>query len=133
MKKNAIRILCLLIAILLCVSFAGCKKKTHPAAGDIDIGDDEVEALDASGISNDGVGNNDSPTAKEKVSKGADDMSWSQLLSNMPAGLRGSTVTVYSWNPVKDVSGAEQVVANFQKQTGIKLNWVQGRYDDYDT
>lgn len=133
MKKNVLRVLCLLIAILLCVSFAGCKKKTNQAAGDIDIGDDEVEALDASDISNEGVGGNTSETAKEKVSKGADDMSWSQLLSNMPAGLRGSTVTMYSWNPAKDVSGAEQVIANFQKQTGIKVNWVQGSYDDYDT
>ena len=133
MKKNVTRILCLLIAILLCISFAGCKKKAKQETGDIDIGDDEVEALDASDISNEGVGGNTAATAKEKVSGNADDMSWSQLLSNMPAGLRGSTVTMYSWNPAKDVSGAEQVIANFQKQTGIKVNWVQGSYEDYDT
>ncbi|MBO4733179.1 MAG: extracellular solute-binding protein, partial [Clostridia bacterium] len=138
MKKNILRILCLLVAIAMCLSFAGCEKKATKSSkakgGSADIGDDTVEALDASDISNDGVaGGSDAATAKEKVSGNADDMSWSQLLSNMPKDLKGSTVTVYSWNPIKDVSGAEQVVANFQKQTGMKVNWLQGNYETYDT
>lgn len=138
MKKNILRILCLLVAIAMCLSFAGCEKKkksTKANGGSADIGDDVVEALDASDISNEGVGGSgsDAATAKEKVSANADDMNWSQLLSNMPKDLKGSTVTVYSWNPIKDVSGAENVVANFQKQAGIKVNWIQGSYDNYDT
>ena len=129
------KILCLVIVILLCASFAGCEKKNaNKTKGNVDIGDDEIEALDASDISNEGVVSGETAaTQKEKVSGNADDMNWNQLLSNMPKDLRGSTVTVYSWNPAKDVSGAEQVIANFTKQSGIKVNWIQGSYDNYDT
>ena len=126
--KNFTRVVCVLLALALCLSFAACKKK-----GATDLGDDQIEALDASDIANEGVGGETTATQKEKVVKNADDMTWSQLVSNMPADLRGSIVTVYSWNPIKDVSGAEDVIANFTKQTGIKVNWIQGSYEDYDT
>ena len=51
----------------------------------------------------------------------------------MPKSLKGTVITVASWNPAKEVTGAEKVIANFEKLTGIKVNWKQVSYNDYDS
>lgn len=64
-------------------------------------------------------------------SKNLDSLSWSKLVSQIPARLKGTTVKVFSWNPAKHVTGAEKVIADFTKQTGIKVKWIEGSYDNY--
>lgn len=73
------------------------------------------------------------PSVQGPASKNGDDLSWNQLLAQMPQSLRGTTLKVYSWNPIKDVTGAEKVISDFEKQTGIKVDWKVGNYDTYDS
>ena len=58
---------------------------------------------------------------------------WADILKNMPEDLRGTSITVYSWNDVTDVTNAQTVIDNFTKDTGIKVNWVKGTYTNYAT
>lgn len=139
MKNNIQKILCLLLVAALCISFAGCAKKKN--TNQVDIGDDEIVDIDngdgaeGAGSSDGGSKGTDKKTAQTVAELGGnpDDMAWSELVSKMPKTLKGTTVNVYSWNPAKDVSGAEQVIANFTKATGIKVKWTKGSYDNYDT
>lgn len=47
--------------------------------------------------------------------------------------LRGSTVTVFSWNEPSAVPTATSVINKFKKETGINVKWVTASYDDYAT
>ena len=158
MKSNTKRILCLLLAIAMVFAIVGCGKKTSngPDFDDEDwvIDDDTTSTAsdNESGVASDvesqvdngdgkvdGKGAGTGTTDKSNSNKNetglsnADSLSWSQLVSQMPSNLKGKTVTMYSWNPAKHVTGAEKVIANFEKQTGIKVDWKQGSYDNYDT
>ncbi|MCQ2454982.1 MAG: ABC transporter substrate-binding protein [Clostridia bacterium] len=160
MKTNIQRMLCLLLAIVMMFAVVGCGSKKSSTEdfddedwdivddnGDADDADADADADDADDAddngdkNNNGSGNNattktetkETKKKKAEAVKSADDLSWSQLVSKMPSKLKGSTVTMYSWNPAKHVTGAEKVIANFTKQTGIKVNWKQGSYDNYDT
>lgn len=73
-----------------------------------------------------------SGTVKAATIPNADSLTWNQLVSQMPSSLRGTTITFYNWNPVKEFTGAAEVISKFEKQTGIKVKWVTGGYDDYD-
>ncbi len=84
---------------------------------------------------NSSVANNEA-TVKENQKnavKDADSLSQEELIKSIPKSLKGKTVTVMSWNPIKDVTGAETVVSNFEKQTGIKVEWKQKAYENYDS
>ena len=133
MKSNIKRILCFILAIAMAFAIVGCGKKTN----DPDF-DDEDWAIDdatdtASGNETTEISENVETTKAEAGLSSADSLSWSELVSKMPSNLKGKTVTMYSWNPAKHVTGAEKVIANFEKQTGIKVDWKQGSYDNYDT
>lgn len=58
---------------------------------------------------------------------------WAEILKNMPAELKGTEITVYSWNDVSDVTDAQTVIDSFTNDTGIKVNWVKGTYTNYAT
>ena len=58
---------------------------------------------------------------------------WKEILAKMPAELKGTTVTVYDWNPISDYTGGSQAVEKFTKETGIKVKWVTGSYEHYTT
>ena len=66
-------------------------------------------------------------------SGGKEPNSLDALLKSIPANLKNSTVTVYSWNEAGAVSGAPKVIENFTKKTGIKVKWNVGSYDNYAT
>lgn len=73
-----------------------------------------------------------SSTQKEQqgVQKGG---SLDDLLKSVPAELKNTTVTIYSWNEANAVSGATKVIEDFTKKTGIKVKWNVGSYDNYAT
>lgn len=148
MKTNLKRLFCLLLAAMMIFAVAGCGKTDDMGTAsdpEWEDADDEDFNLDDGNTGNtesgqdengqqDGQGGQGQNTSSGGSSSGKslDDLSWSQLVQQMPASLKGKTVTVFSWNPAKHVTGAEKVIADFTKQTGIKVNWVEGSYDNYD-
>ena len=78
--------------------------------------------------SNSSQGNSSSKTSG--VQKGG---SLDTLLKSVPAELKGTTVTIYSWNEASAVSGATKVIEDFTKKTSIKVKWNVGSYDNYAT
>ena len=144
MKTNLKRIFCLLLAAMMIFAISGCgKKNTADTISDPEWEDADDEEMDLDG---DAEETKDKDKKSDKDKKGAagqqggssagsdklDKLSWSELVRQIPAKLKGSTVTMFSWNPAKHVTGAEKVIADFTKQTGIKVNWVEGSYDNYD-
>lgn len=139
MKSNLRRIFCLLLALAMMFSVAACGKADN--GGSTLNFDDEGWEIDAGTTNTDGGNDNNGETSvvstndnvvKEPAVKNADELSLAELTAQIPSNLRGTTVHVFSWNPVKDVTGAEKVVADFEKKTGIKVKWEQGNYDKYD-
>ena len=139
MKSNLRRIFCLLLAITMIFSVAACGK-TDNSGSTLDFDDEgwdiQVDAnTDANNESKDQgstsvVSNGNSGSVAP--TKNADTLSLSELTAQIPSKLRGTTINVFSWNPIKDVTGAEKVIADFEKKTGIKVKWEQGSYDKYD-
>ncbi len=133
MKQNLKRIFCLLLALAMVLSFAACGDSNKP----VDTDDDGWD-IDHSTSGNLGdINNIQTPDNKDQIVapqvKDADSLSWRQLVAQMPKELKGTTVYVYSWNPIKDVTGAQKVIDNFTKDTGIKVKWVEGNYEQYAT
>lgn len=58
---------------------------------------------------------------------------WEEIKATIPADAAGKTIEVFTWNKVTDVTGAKDVVDQFEKETGIKVEWVVGSYSDYST
>ena len=134
MNSNIKKILCLILAVAMVFAIVGCgKKSNNPDFDDEDWNIDDGTAETASGNETTEISENVETTKAEAGLSSADSLSWSELVSKMPSNLKGKTVTMYSWNPAKHVTGAEKVIANFEKQTGIKVDWKQGSYDNYDT
>ena len=135
MKQNIKRIIGLFLIATMLLTFAACgeKKPNEPDIND-DGWDIAVSGNQGGTVSDISVPDANS-TAKPPVQqvKDADSLSYNQLVAQMPKELRGSTIHIYSWNPIKDVTGAQKVIDDFQKKTGIKVKWTQGNYEQYDT
>ena len=137
MKTTLLKILCLALALVMVLGVTGCQSNQtantdsfSEDAGDFDIGGN----TDSSGgdVSlNDDVSDASSGNTSKATVANADSLTFNQLVAQMPASLRGTTVYMYNWNPVKDY-GADSVVTKFEKLTGIKVKWEAGGYDDYD-
>lgn len=146
------RVLCLILSIALVFSLAACGNNDTESI--VDLGGDEewnvdidtdVDNSNSSGGSTDNTPDKpiidvsvpddtgSSTTVKTPAVKNADDLSWKDLLAQMPSSLRGTTIKIYSWNPIKDVTGAEKVISDFEKQTGIKVEWTVGNYENYES
>ena len=136
MKNTLLRLVTLALALLMAFSLFACGGNS----GDSDKKDSE-EYFDIEGddTKSDDTSKDDSSNSGEKapvdvkITPVNGDLTWSQLLAQMPKQLKGTTITMFSWNDAKEVTGAEKVIADFQKQTGIKVKWVNGGYDNYDT
>ena len=61
------------------------------------------------------------------------ELSWKQVLEQMPKDLKGTTIEIYSWNPASEAPGATKVISDFEKASGIKVKWTQGSYENYNT
>ena len=141
MKKTLVKIFCLVLTVLMVLSIAGCGKTADTVSdteADFDLGGSGETADNSGGSDTDtssgadvDVSVPDGSSAAVQPKASLDSLSWNQLLAQMPKELRGTTITVCSWNPAKEVTGAEGVIANFEKATGIKVNWQQVSYDNY--
>ncbi len=58
---------------------------------------------------------------------------WTEVLSSIPKKLRGTKIVMYNWNPASEYTGAPEVIENFTKQTGIKVEWQTITYANYFT
>ena len=144
--RKAIAIALALLMLLCCACGSGeDTESTIDLGGDEgwDIETDDSTDVDNTGDSSDAANTSDAtqttsssnkkPSGVQGVTvKDADTLSWSELLAQMPSSLRGTTITIYSWNDAKDVTGSEKVMSDFTKQTGIKVKWLKGSYENYD-
>lgn len=139
MKKLS-KVMCLILALTMIVSFAGCKK-----AKELDNSSDssEISSEISSTVENtDGensaiqntseIMNSSKPSSSSKPTVSAESGSWKALLQQMPSNLKGTTIEIFHWNPVSELPNGKQVLSNFQKQTKIKVNWKVASYDNYD-
>lgn len=139
MKKELMRIICLLLAVVFAFSLSSCKKQGDGFSASLDEADEnwDIESdnsdVDVDSGENGSSGNTDSSGGtKAPAVNNADKLAWKDLVAQMPSNLRGTSINVYSWNDVKDVTGAEKVISDFTRQTGIKVNWEKGSYENYD-
>ena len=108
--KKVIKILCLILSLVMVLSMAACGGDSGSNNG---------------GTSNGGSSNQNTATGGNKT--------WEEIKATIPSDTKGKEIEVFSWNKVTDVTGAKDVVDKFQKETGIKVNWVVGSYNEYST
>ena len=146
MKKTLLKLICFALTVFMIFGMVGCGSEKTTSVNedmgdfDLDFGTDSTQTDATQSGSDAGTGND--ANANDAASKGnanvttttedLDKLSWSQLLAKMPKELRGTTITIASWNPAKEVTGAESVIANFEKLTGIKVKWNVVSYDGYE-
>ena len=146
MKKRTLRLICLMMSIVMVFCLAGCGgKETKSIDGDTenfeiesngetgsDVESDDTQE-DASSNDDGGSSNTSSGGTTVAPVANADTLTWKQLVTQIPSNLRGTTIKIYNWNPIKEYPGAEKVIKDFETQTGIKVDWTTGGYDDYDS
>ena len=144
--KNKFRIIVsLALVLVMLMSFCSCgnsgdevsSDETVDNVSDVGTSDDTSSETDAGSSTNSplrpGSGSSSSATQGSAGNTGNSGAEWKAMLANMPAELKGTTITVYDWNQLSDYTGAAQVVEKFTKETGIKVKWVTGSYDHYTT
>lgn len=144
MKKMK-SVLALSLAALMMFSAAACGKKvdnssSNPANDDDLFADTEITiSSDSQSGSTTGDGKTSNSTSGSQGSSGGSTggstavggKSWKDVLSSMPSSLRGTTLTVYNWNALKEYTGAPAAVKAFEKQTGITVKWITQNYRTY--
>lgn len=123
MKTQFKRMLLLALSLIMAISVTGCKKSRTEYSS---YYEDDLAGY----ASKDTSGGQESKgetkvTVSGESSGGASSGSsgWKAMLASMPNGLRGTTITIGNWNDISDVPGLKGVLANFTKETGIKVNW----------
>lgn len=137
MKKALRTILSLFLVLTMVVTIAACGNEQPSSSDSASVGDDfftdeeNMVSGDTNSASDSDTPSNDTQeTPVENETKGK---SWDDVLAAMPKSLRGTTIDVYNWNSMTEYSGAPLVIQNFEKETGIKVNWITANYDDYNT
>ena len=142
MKKTVLSGIALLLALTMIFVMGGCgnkKTKTDTAstAGDDDFfTDQEVEMKNDSkteDTSSSKKGSNQSIKSSATKENRIAGKTWKDVLKSMPSNLKGTTVTVYNWNPRDEYTGAPTAIKNFEKETGITVKWITENYDTYLT
>lgn len=159
MKFNFKSVLSLLMVIFMLLTIAACGDKENTAeseksAGDEDFftaslvsGEDSGETTsteNGSQAQNNNGGQTTSAssnvggtasTTKTEVPKEnkVGGKTWAEVLKSMPKNLRNTSLTVYNWNAANEYTGAPEVIKQFTKQTGIKVEWRVVAYSDYFT
>ena len=112
MKYAILKLMCLTISVVMLFATVGCGDKS---------GTQSQGGGSSSGTQQSGTGSN---------------LSWDELKAKIPADAKGKTIEVLSWNKITDVTGAQQVVDKFTKETGINVKWTLfsgGTMADYRT
>ena len=68
------------------------------------------------------------PKENKIAGKSAED-----VLNSVPKKLRGTTVTMYNWNPASEYTGAPTVIQEFEKKTNINVEWKTINFEVYTT
>jgi ABC-type glycerol-3-phosphate transport system substrate-binding protein len=111
MKSKMLKLICLVLSVVMLFSVVGC-------------GADSGKQSQSGG--------NGGATKQE----GNTNLSWDEVKKLIPADANGKTIEVISWNKLTDVTGAQQVVDKFTKETGINVKWTLfsgGSMADYRT
>lgn len=107
--KKAIKLLCLVLSLIMALSMAACGGNGGESSPS---GNKDNSGSNANSGSNSG---------------------WEEIKAKIPSDAKGKTIEVFSWNKLSDVTGAPDVVEQFQNQTGINVKWVVGSYNEYST
>ena len=127
----------LMLAIVLSVTGCGINEKGISELTSVNDGfftdvENGIENNDSSNTTSDSStsGQNDSATPKENSIGGK---TWEDVLASMPKSLRGTTITVVNWNPMTEYTGAASAIKEFEKKTGITVEWNTVDYGVYTT
>lgn len=146
MKKYLKSFFVIVFVLLFLVSFVGCGNETVNSDNSDDdfFTDDEVQVsrqddsnpTNQPGDSNVPVNTTSSKKSTQKSTENTGSnkifgKSWMEVLATMPSSLRGTTVTVFNWNPPEEYTGAPSVIKSFENSTGIKVKWMTENYDTY--
>ena len=150
MKKTFKSVLSLFLVIVMALCVVGCGNNsstedtqtdnvnddffTDEVENEIQI-DSETEDTSEENVESD---SQTDASSKEQTVSGSNDEqedkdSWQGMLASMPKSLRGSKLTVVNWNPVSEYTGASTAIKEFEKQTGITVDWVTVDYSVYTT
>lgn len=123
-------LIALSMALVMFLSMAACSEKDNNQSVDNDFfTDDEVQI--GTDFGSDKIESTESDGEDKTNSVGG--KSWEEVLASMPKKLRGTKITVANWNPVSEYTGASTAIKEFEKQTGIKVDWVTIDYGVYTT
>lgn len=140
MKRIARIILVLVLVTSMIFTAVGCGGK-EPASSDanddffadseniIDTGSEDAN----SNNSGDGSGQGETTQNPSNNVNSVGGKTWAEVLANMPKNLKGTTIDFYNWNPQSEYGGVSTVLRNFEKETGIKVNWITMNYSVYQT
>lgn len=134
MKRTYITILAILLVLTMFFSVTGCGKAANTESEAVNDGffaDAENVIESASGDASNNTSGSSGSTSDSSIDKNTDipkesvvgGKSWKNVLASMPKKLRGTTVKVMNWNPITEYTGAAVAVKEFEKQTGIKVDW----------
>ncbi len=136
-EKTIKRVFVLLLTlVMISVTFSACKttKETYYSVYEDD--ESTVDTADNQSNTSSGEDKNTSQSGNKKTTNKTTNKSGGSLsesINGVPSELNGTTVTVYSWNPANDCTGAVKVIEDFTKKTGIKVKWNVGNYETYAT
>ena len=148
MKKTIKSIFAMLLILCMVFTIVGCGEANTESTPNTDDDFFKDTIVDNAGQNNEDVAsddaasdttNNDKPSNQGSVSTVIPDANkvggkpWKDVLASMPKKLRGTSMTVYNWNPATEYTGAPAVMDEFTKQTGIKVKWVTVPFDSYFT
>lgn len=131
MKKKMLRCACLLCAVAMLFSVCACKKSPQEFSSVVVWEDEDDVSSTASANGQDASSNagatdsSSSGTASQNTqSAKTTNLTRDQVMAQMPAKLRGTTIKYMSWdNPKKSVE--KDAIAAFEKETGIKVEVEQ--------
>ncbi len=109
MKKTMKKLVALGLAVVLALGIVAC------GSGDKKDGDDS----------------NTGKPGNSQTSGDAEGKSWEEVLAGMPKELRGTSITVYNWNPISEYPGATALIEQFEQETGIEVVWKAENFDTY--
>jgi len=111
MKYAILKLICLTLSVVMLFAAVGCGEKSGS----------QSQVGSSGGTQQSGTGGN---------------LSWDEVKAKIPADAKDKTIEVMSWNKITDVTGAQQVVDKFTKETGINVKWTLfsgGTMADYRT
>lgn len=134
--------LCIILTLAMLMALGACKSgNTSSDSSVYESSEAENNSENDSNASSDAGNSTDMSKDSSKTESNTSSKTTSKVssgnvvggLSGVPKSLRGTTLTIYSWNVLNDVPGANNLIKTFQSKTGIKVKWLVGSYDNYQS